>query len=358
MIAFRITAVLLACALGLSMTHGTASAAALDAKTSSSAWPVPDWATATPDSQGLSDAAVLRVRDWLKEHGSKTGLMVHHGRIVGEWYWDDATPSTQYIVHSTSKSFASTAAGMAIAKGKIKLDTTVGELLPDVSPAEKRDITVRQLLSMTSGVSNNKDFHGMTKRFTYALSEAPMSAPPGTKWDYNNTGLAILSPLLVKATGQELDEYLDELVFKPIGIPKSEWTWDRNEGHALPYSGLHITARSLARFGLLFLREGKWREEQIVPAEWVAEATRPSQDLNRSYGYLWWNNADGKKLKHAPLDAYAALGKYENNMLIVPGLDLIVIRQVGDDAVKDRKLDMSQLWQLVAECAPNPPVVE
>src|SRR5271170_6384648 len=152
------------------------------------AWPVPDWQTATPESQQMTTAGLEKVRDWLKEAGSKTGMVVRHGRIVGEWYFDDATPKSKYLVYSTSKSFASTAAGLAIYDGKLTLETTVGEVLPDVMPPEKRQVTVRQLLSMTSGVYKEPKIHEMDDLFTYALYKAPMADKPGEKWDYNNTG--------------------------------------------------------------------------------------------------------------------------------------------------------------------------
>src|SRR6185437_7872082 len=107
------------------------------------AWPVPDWQVATPESQQMSSAGMEKVRDWLKAAGSKTGLVIRHGRIVGEWYFDDATAQSRYLVYSTSKSFASTAAGLAIYDGKLSLETTVGDVLPDVMPTEKRQVTVR-----------------------------------------------------------------------------------------------------------------------------------------------------------------------------------------------------------------------
>ena len=199
------------------------------------AWPVPDWQTASPESQGLSSERLEKVRLWLQDHGSKTGMVVRHGRIVGEWYFQDATPTSRFLVYSTSKSFASTAAGVAIAEGKLKLDSKAGEFLPDVSPAEKRDITVRHLISMDSGVHNNPKFGELEKRFTYAMYDAPMDYKPGEKWDYNNTGLALLSPVIRKATGQDIDKLLNDRIFVPIGITESDWTWDRNEGYPLSY---------------------------------------------------------------------------------------------------------------------------
>ena len=311
-------------------------------------WPVPEWQTAMPASQQMSAAGLEKVRDWLKAAGSKTGLVVRHGRIVGEWYFDDAKPTSRYLVYSSSKSFASTAAGLAIYDGKLKLDTTVGEVLPDVMPPEKRQVTVRQLLEMTSGVHKDPKTHSMDDLFSHSLYRAPMDDKPGEKWDYNNTGLAILSPVIKKATGQELDQLLNTRVFQPIGIGADDWTWETREGHALSYSGLHITARAFARFGLLFLRDGKWQDRSVVPAEWVAMATGPSQKLNPSYGFLWWNNTTNK-WPGVPTDVYASLGAFDNNMLIVPSLDLIVIRQIGDDSAAKRKLKIGELYTLAVE---------
>jgi len=237
------------------------------------AWPAPDWQAATPESQNLSQAGVDRVRDWLKDHGGKTGMLVRHGRIVGEWYFEDAKPDSQYLVYSTTKSFSSTAVGLAIADGKLKLDMKIGDVLRGADLEDKRAITVRQLLSMTSGVHNNPKINEREDLFHYALFEAPLDHKPGTFWDYNNTGLAILTPVMLSATRRQIDDLLDEKVFKPIGIQKSDWSWDRRGELVVPYSGLHITARALARYGLLVLNRGKWQEKQILPAGWVADAT-------------------------------------------------------------------------------------
>jgi CubicO group peptidase (beta-lactamase class C family) len=327
--------------LALTIASGTLRAA-------DKAWPVPEWQKAKPAEVGMSEAGVAKVGEWLKESGAKTGLLIRHGKIVGEWYFDGAAADTKLIVYSTSKSLASTAAGLVIADGKLSLDTKVGELLPDVKPDGKKNVTVRQIISMNTGVKNNPDLGKMEKRFSYSLYAAPLDHEPGTFWLYNNTGLALLAPVLKKATGKEVDQVLKEKVFSKIGIGESDWTWETNEDHTLPYSGLQITARGLARFGLLFLRDGKWQDEQVVPAAWVKEAVGPSQKLNPEYGYLWWNNTTGKKWPGVPKDAYAALGRSDNSMLIVPSLDIICLRTVGDDK-SGRKLNIGELW--AAACA-------
>ncbi len=307
-------------------------------------FPAPDWQVATPESQQMSAEGLEKVGTWLKEHGSKTGMVVRHGRIVGEWYFGDAKPSSKYLVYSTTKSFASTAAGLAIASGKLKLDSRVGDFFPDANPPQKRDITVRQLLSMTSGAHNDNSILGRSDLFSYVLNELPMDKAPGEAWSYNNSGLSLLSPVVHKATGQNIDQILDEGVFSKIGIQRDDWSWEERDGMPLPYSGLHITARALARFVLLVLNKGQWRGGKVISSTWVSEATHASQTLNPRYGYLWWTNNGA--WPGVPGDAFAALGRFDNDMLMVPSLDMIVIRQVGDDTGNERQIKIGELFAL------------
>ncbi len=196
------------------------------------AWPIPDWQVVAPESQHLSAATIARVGQWHQQHGSKAGLVVRHGQIVGEWYFGDAKPTTKFLVHSVTKSFSSTAAGLAIADGKLALDTQIGQFLPDLQPAEKKQITVAQLLSMTSGVHNGSGTGTLAEPFAYARLGAPLDSPPGEKWEYNNTALSLLSPLFKAATGQPIDQFLDARVFRPIGIMPDDWSWDQSRRSA------------------------------------------------------------------------------------------------------------------------------
>jgi len=314
-------------------------------------FPGQDWETATPASQGLSAEKLDQAREWLASHNSRSGLVVRGGRIVAEWYFQEADRNSKFAAYSTSKSLSSMATGLAIADGKLTLDGTVGQQLPDVQPAGKKEITVKQLLSMTSGVHNDPGIGQRQDLFTYALGQAPLDHPPGTKWDYNNTGLALLSPVFQKATGKPIDEYLKERVFAPIGIPDGDWTWERKEGYAIPYSGCHINARGMGRLGLLVLNHGQWSGRQVVPADWLKESVGPSQDLNPSYGYLWWNNTT-KKWPNVPKDAYAALGRWDNNILIVPSLDLVVIRQ--SDLAPGQGHQIAEYFAIVCDAVTKP----
>ena len=238
---------------------------------------------------------------------------------------------------STTKSFASTAAGLAIAQKKLKLDSKVGDFFPEANPPEKREITVRQLLQHDLGRKNDNGILQRQDLFNYVLNELPMAAPPGNKWEYNNSGLSILGPVDPQSDRPEHCRAARRAACsQKIRIPRSDWTWDDRDGMPLPYSGLHITARSLARFGLLALNRGMWRGEKVISSDWVAEATHASQDLNKRYGYLWWNNSTGA-WPGVPADAYAAMGKFDNDMLVVPSLDMLVIRQVGATSSKTRR---------------------
>jgi CubicO group peptidase (beta-lactamase class C family) len=329
----------------------------LSAADEGEAWPDRDWQVASPESQHVSAKGLSKVRQWHKDSGSKAGLVIRHGQIVAEWYFDDAKPTEPLLVYSVTKSVCSTAVGMAIAKGKLALDTPLAKLSLNLRPEDKKLITVEQLLSMTSGVHNNKKLEKAPDQFHYAMFEAPVDFSAGEKWDYNNTGLSLLSPLFQVATDQRIDQFVAARIFKPIGVRATEWSWDYNADLPLPYSGLHITPRALARFGLLVLRNGRWKDKQIVPADWLARAVKPSQELEKSYGYLWWNNTAGK-WPGVPADAFAALGKFENDMLIVPSLDLIVIRLVGDETGHEHKVRIDRLFRLAVEACDDKPAKE
>lgn len=316
-----------------------------------SVWPGAEWETATPSSQGLSAEGLDKARLWLESHNSKSGVVIRHGRIVAEWYFGDANLRSKFAAYSTTKSLSSMATGLAIADGKLTLDHTVGQYIPDAAPDSKRRVTVKQLLSMTSGVHNDPMVVGKEDQFRFALKTAPMDYEPGTKWEYNNTGLALLSPVFQKSVGKPIDEFLGDRVFRPIGIGPDDWTWERYESYAVPYTGWHTTARTLGRIGLLVLHRGKWKDQQVVPAAWIAESAGPSQELNKSYGYLWWNNTTNK-WPNVPKDAFAALGRWDNNILVVPSLDLVVIRQ--SDMAPTAGHQIAEYYQLVCDSVKKP----
>jgi CubicO group peptidase (beta-lactamase class C family) len=283
-------------------------------------------------------------------------VIVRHGRLVLEWFENHACPSTRFDIWSCTKSFTSTAFGIWLSQPDCPatLDTRVCELVPEMEPLtdpRKDQITLRHLLTMTSGIPGHAS--GIEAiptatgvgTFEAALGHAPCRArswsrdryaselvfPPGEGWEYSDPAMAHLSLAFVNTTGAELADFAREHLLEPIGIERL--SWDAHGGapfigpHTNPESGIHLGARELARLGYLMLHGGRWGDRQVVPADWVELATRPSQEHNRSYGYNWWLNTDGATWwPKVPHDAFGALGFNCNGLYVVPSLDLVVVR--------------------------------
>jgi CubicO group peptidase (beta-lactamase class C family) len=156
-------------------------------------------------------------------------------------------------------------------------------------------------------------------------------AEPGSRWDYCDPAFAHLGLAFHEITGQELASFMSERVFRPVGIESLTWdTLGQDDGrfglHTMPYSGVHISARELARIGYLMLRGGAWTEQALVPSWWIALSSQTSQAANRRYGLTWWVNTCGTLWPAAPRDAFSALGYNTNLCTIIPSLDLVIVR--------------------------------
>jgi CubicO group peptidase (beta-lactamase class C family) len=167
----------------------------------------------------------------------------------------------------------------------------------------------------------------------FGISAAKLTGEPGTVWDYSDAAFAHLSLFFAHAAGREIDDYMKERVFDPIGMEDVSWDRQGGSGHIGPHtnahSGLHLSARDFARLGYLLAHDGRWRDMQIVPRSWIQTATQSSQKLNPSYGYTFWVNTDAVLWPTVPRDAFAFRGYGANRCYIVPSLDLVVVR-VGD----------------------------
>ena len=309
-------------------------------------WPGADWETATPASQGMSEAGLGKLREYLEGTGTRAALVVRNGRIVGEWYWESASAETQFPVYSVTKSFTATAVGMLASAGKLKLDQPAADFIPEWKDDGRKAITIRHLLAMTSGILKKEpEFFGQPDQVAFAIAQ-PLKDAPGTRWDYSQVGLSPISRVIRAAAGVEMADYLKEKLYAPLGI--THYTHAASAGHTLPYSGLAITARDLARFGYLYLHEGRWKGKELVPAAFIREATTASQELEKAYGLLWWVNTHGQ-WNGLPRNAHAALGLYGNHLLVLPEKRLLVIRLVGTKEKADS--DLSKMGTLaLATC--------
>jgi CubicO group peptidase (beta-lactamase class C family) len=283
-------------------------------------WPTADWSVSNPEDQGMDGAALDTAFDYAIAHGSKALVVIRNGYIVGEWYgpgWDRTTRQKGF---SVAKSFSSAIVGMLIDAGAIaSVDTQVAWYIPEWRDWQHRTVTVRNLLSMNSGLywSNVNDYLILTTRpdqnaFAVGL---PMQRFPGTYWTYNNAACQVLSELILNTTGgMQAADYAYYMLWGRIGMWNASWMTDR-VGNTLTYQSVIASAREFAKFGYLYLRLGEWDGFQVVSSDWVLESTQPSHFRNSFYGYLWWLNTDGGMWPDAPSDAYAAMGMNEKKDL-------------------------------------------
>ncbi len=286
----------------------------------------------TPEAQGVSSAAVL---DFLQAADREIDAMhsvmiVRHGHVVAEGWWSPYAADVRHTLYSLTKSFTSTAVGLAIAEGKLSLDDPVLRFFPDVAPGEPdkllKGLRVRDLLSMATGHHTEPALSTSTE-WTKTFLATPLAHKPGTFFLYNTPSTYMLSAILQKVTGTKTEDYLGPRLFEPLGI--DDYVWETSpEGVTIGGYGLHLRTESIARFGQLYLQKGQWRGRQVVPAEWVAAATSrqvsngsdPASDWEQGYGYQFWRS------RHNTYRGDGAFGQY---CLVLPEQDAVVVITSG-----------------------------
>lgn len=284
-------------------------------------------------------------------------VIVRHGRLVKELYTFNVLKHTRFDIWSGTKSFTGTAWGLLLDDSRqhrlpedrsVDLDSAAYEHLPQghpLSDPRKERIQVKHLLSMTSGIpGESTGILGMptatdSGAFEHAFGKSPnrfgqwvakLAGEPGTIWDYSDAAMCHLAVMFSNITGRQMSDYLVERVVQPIGIESFSWDVQGGSGFLGPYTnahtGVHLSARELARFGYLALRKGMWKGREIVPRWWMELATRSSQELNPDYGYTWWVNTAGSCWSFLPRDAFALMGYRSNKCYVIPSLDLVVAR--------------------------------
>jgi CubicO group peptidase (beta-lactamase class C family) len=238
-------------------------------------------------------------------------LVLHDGRIRLERYVSPHSPTTRWNSFSVAKSITSTLVGAAIKDGYIQsLDHSVARYIKALHGSAYDDVTVRQLLTMTSGVKWNEDYTdvnsdvarmyaqppdpGFDMTVSY-VRKLPREAPPGTKWVYKTSETNLVGVLVAEATGKNLADYLSEKIWRAYGMERdAEWMMD-DVGHEQGGCCLAVTLRDYGRFGQFILDGARVDGQPIVPEKWLADATRTqvSTGTATGYGYQWWTRPDG-----------------------------------------------------------------
>lgn len=287
-------------------------------------FPGEEWDTAEPADLGLDPAPLADLATYLGDNQSSCMVVVKGGKVVAQEHWAMG-PDDNAEVFSASKSVTSTLVGIAQADGALSIDDPASDYIEEWKGTPSESVTIRNLVSNDSG--RHYDFE--TDYTQMAIVEQDKTAfaigldqqhEPGTHWDYNNSAIQTLERVLEVSTGEDMEAFAQERLFEPIGMT-SRIRRD-GAGNPLAFMGVQAGCEDMARFGYLFLRGGRWGDEQIVPSEWVTEATAaPSQDLNERYGFLWWRGFEG-----LPDDAYAALGLGNQIVLVLPSQDMVLVR--------------------------------
>jgi CubicO group peptidase (beta-lactamase class C family) len=314
-------------------------------------------------------AALESALAYAQSQRSSAVVIVDHGDVIAERYWSvEADARSAYAnmlwgtteagapiedVASMQKSVVSVLVGIAVDQGLLNLDAPVSIYLPagwsNNTREEESAITVRNLLSMTSGLSPALEYQ----------------APAGTVWLYNTRAYSLLVDVLEAVTGDDIGRITKRWLTDPIGMDDTAW---RQRPWVIPGMdantiGLYTTARDLVRFGELMLAGGVWQGRRVVSRSYVEAAVEPSQSLNPAYGLLWWLN--GRALRAtpdaaghaalapaAPGDMYAAQGLLGRKVYVVPCLDLVVVR-LGDGPNADFNQRFWELLMAAGAAAPR-----
>ncbi|MEP3836307.1 MAG: serine hydrolase [Algibacter sp.] len=294
------------------------------------------WETTAISDLDWNENHVQPLLDFLEEKNTKSFIILHHGKIALEAYFNNHDDSKLWYWASAGKTLTTTVSGIAQEEGLINLDNKVSEYLgtgwTSATLDQENLITCKHLLSMTSGLDDSLGDDVSPENLQYL-------ANAGSRWAYHNVYVK-MQDIISTTSNQNWSDYFNSKLRDKIGMT-GQWI---NLGSLSVYWS---NTRSMARFGLLIAAQGTWEDAQIISPEFLTEAANTSQNINKSYGYLWWLNGkdsyhlpqsqlefNGKLIPNAPNDMYAALGKNDQKIYIIPSKDLVIIR-MGEAADGD-----------------------
>ncbi len=276
--------------------------------------------------------------------------IVRNGYLAAEYYAPDMRPNSLIHVYSCSKAMTSLVFGILLEEKKkegFSLDSKAYDYMPKGTPltdGRKKDITIRQLLAMSSGIPGEHTgalgIYGILPQeseIDYILgcikgtdgsAFEKLAYDPGTSWDYSCAGYALLSLVFQNVAGCSMADYARKKFLGSIGV--EEWFWESFGGYNSPIytageEGFNVSLRDFARIGYLLLQDGVWEGTQIIPADYIKEAVAPSQPYNSNYGLGFWNKSKESGAR-IPKDAFFMVGHKSNRLYVIPSLDMVIAR--------------------------------
>ncbi|WP_299315433.1 serine hydrolase domain-containing protein [uncultured Aquimarina sp.] len=296
-----------------------------------------EWETITITNLGWNTAAEQTLYNFLEEKDTKAFIILKNGKIVVEKYFNGGSVSDNNPWYSAGKTLTAFTVGLAQQEGLLDINessaTYLGTQWANIATDQEQAITVRNHLTMTTGL----DYTNILLQNCINFDCLTYLNEPGSFWYYHNAAYTLLTDIVAEAVNTDYNSYFDTKLKSKIGM---NGTWV-NIGYTNIY---YSTARSMARFGLLNLNKGTWNNTQILKDQnYFTQMITTSQNLNQSYGYLWWlngksnfrapafeNEFSGELIPAAPDDLIAGLGKNDQKLYIVPSKNLVIIR-MGDD---------------------------
>jgi CubicO group peptidase (beta-lactamase class C family) len=298
--------------------------------------------------EGWSEKRLALAKQYSQSIGSSAVMVIQHGRVIAEW----GAVDRKMLCYSIRKSLLSSLYGIYAEKGAIHLDATLAQLgIDDVPPLtlEEKSARLVDLLRARSGVYHAVPFEtrGMT-----AQRPARGSHAPGTFWYYNNWDFDALGFILEKETGQQLGPAFAQQVAGPLQMQDflpSDVFYLHGPESIMPAFQFRMSARDLARFGLLYLRQGRWNNHQIVPGSWVEKSSHTHEMVSAGgredggYEYLWWVQYKGIDLPNVelPEGTYSARGAGGHYLLIIPALDMVIVHHAPNEPASDSLKDVT-----------------
>lgn len=309
-----------------------------------------------PEAQGIASSAILAFVDRADREidALHSVMLLRHGHVVAEGWWAPYSAEAPHELYSLSKSFTSTAVGLAIGEGKLGLDDPVLKFFEAEAPAQPsanlKAMRVSDLLRMSTGHLTEPSLRTSENwAATFLAHEVPFK--PGTHFLYNTAATYMQSAIVQKATGQTVLDYLKPRLFEPLGIDDPTWGTSP-QGVTLGGYGLSLRTEEIARFGQLLLQKGMWRGRQLVPAEWVDAATRlqtsngsnPASDWDQGYGYQFW------RCRHGAYRGDGAFGQY---CVVMPEQDAVLVITSG---VRNMQAVLDLAWETLLPAMKDGPL--
>ena len=300
---------------------------------------------ATPESQGVSSASIAKFIQAADEkvNSMHSFMLLRHGKVIAEAWWAPEDANKPHVLWSLSKSFTSTAVGLAVQDGKLSVQDRVMGFFPDAvpeNPSENlKSMRVLDLLTMSTGHQDEPNLRASQDWIKTFLAH-PVPREPGSFFRYNTPATFMQSAIVQKVTGQNVVDYLQTRLLDPLGIDAPKW--DKNpQGISIGGYGLYLTTEDIAKFGQLYLQKGLWENQQLIPSDWVQEATTKqvsngsdaASDWNQGYGYQFW------RCRH---NAFRGDGKDGQFCIVLPDQDAVVVMTANTSNMQSQ---LSLVWE-------------